>query len=101
VEQTDEPPFEMQITESLHVTLANSARPDDLWLWCIYCERFFQARHVRVDYLGNRQGCAFCECAGFDVALFLWDTFREPDDPDWPASEAHLRHGLKLYEETA
>jgi len=86
--------FEMEVIDSVHVTLANSDHPQDEWLWCIFCERFFQARDLRVDYLGNRQGCAFCGCAGFDCAIFRWDTFRD-DDPEWPATTAGLHRGLR------
>ena len=100
-----EPPedqhFEMVITESLHETLAKSAKPHAVWLWCIFCERFFQARYLRIDFQDNREGCAFCDCAGFDCAIFKWDTFRESGDPYWPTSESDLRHGLRLGAETA
>ena len=85
---------ELEIIDSLHVVLEQSANPEEEWLWCIFCERFFQAKHLRMDYLGNRQGCAFCGCAGFDCALFKWDTFREAGDSDWPSSTAELQHGL-------
>ena len=89
-------PFELEIIDSVHVTLERSDDPGEEWLWCIFCERFFQAKYLRVDYLGNRQGCAWCGCAGFDCAIFRWDTFREEDDPDWPGSVAELHHGLRL-----
>jgi hypothetical protein len=87
--------FELEIIDPLHVTLERSDSPGEEWLWCIFCERFFQAKHLRIDYLGNRQGCAFCECAGFDCAIFRWDTLRENDDRLWPRSVADLRHGLR------
>jgi hypothetical protein len=90
------PGAECVIMEPLEEFLARSETPGDEWLWCIYCERFFQAMHLRVDFLGNRQGCAFCECAGFDCAIFRWDTFREHDDPTWPSSPKELRYGLRL-----
>ena len=87
-------PVELNIRDSLHAILARSPNPDDEWLWCIWCGRFFQTRHLRIDYQGNLQGCAFCGCAGFDCAIFLWDTFK--GDPDWPLSESELSHGLCL-----
>jgi hypothetical protein len=89
-------PLEMRLLEPLADLLARSENPGEKWLWCIYCERFFQAKHLRVDFLGNRQGCAFCECAGFECAIFQWDTFKEDDDPVWPRSVDELRHGLRL-----
>jgi hypothetical protein len=88
--------FELRIREPLHRILESSSNPEEEWLWCIFCERFFKAKHLRIDYLGNRQGCAFCGCAGFDCAIFTWDTFQEDDDPAWPATVAELSHGLKL-----
>jgi hypothetical protein len=88
--------FEMVITEPLHEFLGRSANPGEEWLWCIFCERFFQAKHLRIDYLGNLQGCAFCGCAGFNCAIHQWDTFRVDDDPSWPESVSELEHGLRL-----
>ena len=82
----------MEITESVGKFLARCDAPDDEWLWCFYCERFFQARHLKVDFQSNREGCAFCNCAGFDVAIFAWDAFASNED--WPKSEAELHHGL-------
>ena len=93
--------FEMVVVDSLHTVLAESPRPGEVWLWCIFCERFFQAKYVRIDYLRNRQGCAFCDCAGFDCALFKWDTFLVEEDPGWPKSESELSHGMRLVETPA
>jgi len=56
-------------------------RAGQLWLFCLYCERYFQAFELREDYLGSRQGCAFCGAAGFDVAIFAWDVWHEEGDP--------------------
>jgi hypothetical protein len=91
--------FELEIIDSLHVVLEQSVNPGEEWLWCLFCEHFFQARYLRMDFLGSRQGCAFCECAGFDCALFMWDTFRKDGDTGWPESTAELRHGLCSGEE--
>jgi hypothetical protein len=66
------------------------ARPSS-WLWCLHCHRFFQHRRLRVDWLGNRQQCAFCDAAGLDVDIFRWDAFR---GESWPATANELRHGL-------
>jgi len=87
--------FELEITEPVRETLERSDNPDEEWLWCIFCERFFQAKHLRIDYQENRQGCAFCRCAGFDCAIFRWDTWVD-DSGAWPGSVAQLRHGLRL-----
>ena len=96
MQHTDELGIEIEIVESVHRLLERSVSPDEEWLWCIFCEKFFQAKYLRIDYVGNRQGCAFCECAGFDCAIFKWDTFREEGDPCWPSSEEQLHHGIRL-----
>jgi hypothetical protein len=85
---------EIQMIDPVRVVLENSVAEEEEWLWCIFCERFFQARHLRIDYQGNRQGCAFCRCAGFDCAIFHCTTWK--DDPIWPKSVSDLRHGLSL-----
>ena len=61
------------------------------WYWCLHCNRFFQARSLRIDFLGNRQGCAFCGAAGLGVDIWPWDAFRAPG---WPRKASELRHGL-------
>lgn len=97
MELTELDDFELVVQRSLREILDESAAPGDEWLWCIYCERFFQAKHLRADYMGNRQGCAFCECAGFDCAVFLWDTFKDESGEEvWPESVKELAHGLSL-----
>ncbi len=86
---------DLVLTEPLaHVLAAAGKRAGNTWLYCLYCDRFFQARHLRRDYIGNMQGCAFCECAGFDVAIHLWSTFGR-GHPRWPRSTAELTHGRR------
>lgn len=65
----------------------------DSWWCCIYCERFFQARHVRDDGDMGRQKCALCECGGIGVALWPWDAHR---GPDWTIDEDDLQHGMAM-----
>ena len=65
--------------------LADSQKPTDYdrlspdqWLWCLHCEKFFQKKNLRQDDVGLRQGCAFygeCGGAGFDVDIFVWDSW--------------------------
>jgi hypothetical protein len=97
MEHADLEDFELVVLPSLREILEDSAAPDDEWLWCIQCERFFQAKHLRIDHLGNRQGCAFCDCAGFDCAVFPWDAFKDESGGEvWPDSVKELAHGLSL-----
>lgn len=64
-------------------------RRADMWLCCLHCERFFQARHLRSNGFGDRQGCPFCPSAGFDVSILPWNAF---GGDDWPG-EHDLHHG--------
>jgi hypothetical protein len=66
------------------------------WLWCLHCERFFQAKHLKLDFLGNYGQCPFDDCgaAGLDIDIFSWDECR--DDPEWPTSVEELSHGMRF-----
>jgi hypothetical protein len=88
---------EMAISEPLAHVIESAQRPGEVWLWCIDCNRFFQAKDLRRDFCGNQQGCAFCSGAGFDVVIFHWDAFRDEDDPAWPADESEIRYGQMAY----
>ncbi len=84
-------------TRPLQEQLAELEEPDEAWLYCLHCNRFFQARDLQVDFLGNRQGCAYsgCGAAGFDVDILRWDAFRNNRDPRWPASPDKLSRGME------
>ena len=71
----------------------------DQWLWCLHCERFFQARHLKPDITGGNEGCAFdgCDGAGIDVDIFEWDSWAEQNDlSHWPKSIHELSYGLEV-----
>lgn len=84
-------------SQTLEGTLASLDDPGQFWLHCLHCNRFFQAKDLRIDFIGNRQGCAFADCgaAGFDVDIHPWDTWRNNRDPRWPASPDQLRRGME------
>ena len=88
--------IEIKLTPPLEQVLEESSNPDEIWLWCLHCARFFQAKHLREDFLGNQQQCAFCDAAGFGVDIHLWDTFGS-GSPDWPRSEAEISHGREAW----
>jgi hypothetical protein len=78
----------------------------EAWLWCLSCERFFQAKDLRIDFMGNRQGCAFEDCgaAGWKMKIFPWDEWNSDGDlAHWPKSDAELKKGQEcpLYPEQA
>lgn len=70
------------------------------WLWCLHCERFFQAKYLRPDDIGGKEGCAFfgeCNGAGLGVDVFPWDDWPKQNSDlweHWPKSESELSHGL-------
>lgn len=83
------------LVEPLEKVLADAGEgAGEVWLWCIECTHFFQAKDLRADYRGNKQGCAFCRCAGFNVAIHLWNTFRSKG---WPKRVQDLRHGMTAW----
>jgi hypothetical protein len=65
----------------------------ETWLWCLHCRRFFQAKHLVIDFLGNRQQCPFEECgaAGLGVDIYRWDDWAERG---WPATHQQLHFGM-------
>ncbi len=72
-------------------------RPYD-WLWCLHCERFFQAKDLRPDDCGGKQACAFedCDGAGLDVDIYDWNDWAKQNDlKHWPGSTGALKKGLK------
>ena len=69
------------------------------WLWCLHCERFFQAKDLRADIVGGKEGCAFedCDGAGFGVDIFTWDNWlsQNPElKKHWPKSTKELKKGM-------
>ena len=92
---------EGNFVESHGSALATLARAGEqageVWLWCLHCERFFQAKDLKLDFLGNWQRCPFDDCgaAGLDVDILVWDAYRGIDSR-WPGSEQELRFGLQI-----
>jgi hypothetical protein len=70
------------------------------WLWCLHCMRFFQARDLRKDFTGAREGCAFADCdgAGLGVDIYPWNDWYKQNKKEmahWPKSTAVLTKGMK------
>ena len=91
----DEPDY-----EELYERWIDKGIPDgEQWLWCLHCERFFQAKDLRPDVVGGNEGCAFSDCdgAGLSVDIFIWDDWasQHPDElKHWPKSTKDLHKGL-------
>ncbi len=85
------------IFEPVVKTLQHHAAPEEAWLWCALCRRFFQRKHAAVNCFGSREACPFDDCSGqmFDLDILVWNACRRDDDPRWPTSEAELAHGLR------
>jgi len=66
--------------------------PDDSWLWCLHCERFFQAKDY-AQKLGAGFGgkCPFCGASGLGIDIYPWCQCEEFDH--WPKSESELSYG--------
>lgn len=74
------------------------------WLWCLHCQRFFQAKSLGEDDNGGRQRCAFCDASGFHVDIWEWDAWTKDErwpKPHWPTEVESLYSGqlCLLYEE--
>jgi hypothetical protein len=71
------------------------------WLWCLHCERFFQAKDLQRDDCGDKEGCAFfadCGGAGLDVDIYRWNSWaiQNPELREhWPKSTKELHKGLR------
>lgn len=85
------------IIEDPRARLSRQANPDDCWLWCDNCQRFFQYRSALPSGVYPRDACPFDDCYGVGVGfnLFIWDDMREPEDARWPSSVDQLEHGMR------
>lgn len=72
---------------------------DDEWLWCLHCERFFQAKDYAQE-LGKGFGgkCPFCGAAGLGIDVYFWDDWAR-QNPElwehWPRSVSELSYGME------
>ena len=90
--------------KKIRKTRVGTKRGTSDWLWCMHCESFFQASHLRPDEVGGKEGCPFCDGAGIGVDIFPWNDWykQNPDGLEhWPKSTEELEHGMKcsLYPE--
>jgi len=92
--------MKMIVIEDVRARLEQHANPDDCWLYCDECCRFFQFRAVLDKQSPGGERCPFADCNGCGIGfnLFMWDDLRESDDPRWPTSTDELTHGLRAPE---
>lgn len=85
------------IVETIRTRMLRCTRPSERWLWCLRCERFFHADRLRRDRWGLRQACPQTGCtgSGFDLSIFFWDAYRDPEDTRWPSSTDQLENGMR------
>jgi hypothetical protein len=74
--------------------IEQAEQPEEVWLWCLHCERFFQVKHLKIDFLGHRGECPFCGAAGLSVDIHHWDSFGT-DNPRWPSGISELSYGMR------
>jgi hypothetical protein len=82
----------------VHTRLARAGKnAGKVWLWCLHCRRYFQAKDLKLDFLGNWQRCPFddCRAAGLDVDIFFWDD-KWCRGPGSPTSEEELHYGMQF-----
>ena len=83
----------------IHLTGPLPSPPEaERWLWCVQCQGFFQAQHLRVDVSGCREGCPICSASGFDAQIFDWNSWSAGvENPPWwwPMSTDELHYGLR------
>ncbi len=84
-------------TMPLSSVAVHSPEPEDRWLWCFLCERFFLLTTALAAGGGTLHRCPFSDCTahGLDFELFAWDRARVPEDSRWPASDAELYCGMR------
>lgn len=85
------------IIEDPRARIQRIEHPDDVWLLCDVCRRFFQYGNALPTSHYRRDACPFDDCHGVGLGfqLFWWDDMREPDDPRWPSSVDQLAHGMQ------
>lgn len=89
--------MKMIVIEDARSRIERHPNPDDAWLWCMLCRRFFQYKNALPSGQYPHDACPFRDCQGYGLGcdLLWWDDTREPDDPRWPKSTDELEHGLK------
>ena len=85
----------MRIIDCPQTKLKNAESPEECWLRCDECSRFFQYKSMTKADRGCDL-CPFAGCHGFlGLHVFFWDDMREEQDPRWPSSTDELHHGLQ------
>jgi len=70
---------------------------EDDWLWCLHCQRFFQAKDRCIDSSGFKTMCAFEDCNGSIHDISTWDGWvsQNPELKEhWPKSTDELKKGM-------
>ncbi|MBL4636665.1 MAG: hypothetical protein JKY56_22635 [Kofleriaceae bacterium] len=77
--------------------LKNAESPEECWLWCEECRRFFQYKSMSEVNGSSDDRCPFASCRGNHLGgqLFFWDDMREDLDTRWPSCTDDLHHGLQ------
>lgn len=86
--------MEMIVLENPKTFLATLDEPGEYWLCCQSCDRFFQMKSAQ---RGDDVACPFDDCHdyGLGLGIYLWDAWRDAEDPRWPTSVDELSHGQR------
>lgn len=90
----------MRIIKDPRSRIEGCANPDDCWLLCDECRRFFQYANAKPSPFYPQDACPFSDCDGLGIGfrIYLWDDLREPGDARWPSSTTELDHGTRAPE---
>jgi hypothetical protein len=88
------------VIEDPRARIRRHPNPDQCWLLCDECRRFFQYKSALPSGSYPHDACPFPDCHGYGIGhlIFFWDDLREPEDPRWPSSEEELHHGMRAPE---
>jgi hypothetical protein len=91
--------YEMHILRPIAERLAEASQPEDCWLWCLECSRFFQVKHTDPANRGDRIACPFPGCGAqfYGVDTFFWDDWADASKPRWPRSESEIWYGREAW----
>ncbi len=92
--------MKMTIIEDPRARIRRHPNPDECWLLCDECRRFFQYKSALPSGAYPHDDCPFSDCHGYGIGyqIYFWDDFREPDDPRWPSTVEELHHGMRAPE---
>jgi hypothetical protein len=89
----------MNVGKLAIVGVGNNIDTED-WMWCLHCEKIFQAKEMKADGSGGTQACPHCEAWGIGLDVYDWDSWckKDPcgDFSHWPKNTDGFKSGQKI-----